>query len=163
MGRFFITGRAFPIFLGHTDHLLGDTQYWPNRKVNSSQSWDECNSLVSFASVANDDIASKNINRLGWKIKTKTSFINEICPLLSYLKSVQWGAVSTVSKSSSLLQETCEHSAGSSHFDPDLLPLFPPAFVEQPLFAAFSRSRNDWTSYFSAQHGAAVTGSGCLL
>ena len=118
---------------------------------------------MSFASIANDDIASNNINSLGEKIKTEASFINEICPFLSYLKSIQWGAVSIVSKSSSLLQETCEHSAGSSHFDPDLLPLFPPAFVEQPLFAAFSRSRNDWTSYFSAQHGAAVTVSGCLL
>ena len=30
-------------------------------------------------------------------------------------------------------------------------PFFPPAFVEQPLFAPFGRSRNDWTSYFDAQ------------
>ena len=129
----FITGRAFLISLvpsmvvGTSNHLLGSHQPSAARHT----------ILVT---------QRKMETSLGKKIEIRI-LRNQIKVTLlrcHFIKTAPKICKIQILNSSSLLQKTCKHSApaASSHFDPDLLPvflhllpLFPPAIVGQPLFA----------------------------
>ena len=110
------------IFLGHTSHLLPVTQYWSH-----NERWKHLWEKIKTIEIG--------ILRNQIKVTLLQYHFTKTAPKISKIQ---------ILNSSSPLQKTCEHSApaASSHFDPDLLPLFlhllplfPPAIVGQPLFA----------------------------